>query len=239
VEHLPLVEELSLVVTRSTGVMTARDTVDGALRLLVELVLETVAGSDACAVTTLDPVGNAGTVAASGDLALRVDEVQLEHREGPCFDAVARRARTLVHDVREEVRWSRWAAEIDALGFRSVLSAPMIAGDLALGAVEVYGRAPHAFDARSERVLTLCAAQAAVLVAGAAAAARGRHVSDDLKAALRSRDVVNTARGVLVERERVDEQGALALLLARATEEQRPLHVTAREVVDGAARRRR
>ena len=238
-EDLSLTDELSLVVTRTAGGMVAQETVDRALRLLLEIVLETVAGSDAAAVTVVDAGGRAATTAASDELAARADELQYALREGPCFDAVARRARTLVHDAREELRWPRWAAALDALGVRSVLSAPLIAGDRALGAVKVYGRAPRAFDVRSERLLTLCAAQSAVLVAGAGAAERGRHVGEGLKAALRSRDVVNTARGVLVERERVDEQAALTLLLSRAAEEGCPLQVSARALVDGAARRRR
>lgn len=238
-EALPPVEELSLVVTRTSGAMVAQDTVDAALDLLVEVVLETVPGSDACAVTVLDPTGRGTTTAASGELAHRADELQHQRGEGPCFDAIARRIRTVVHDVRSETRWPQWARDTDTLGFRSVLSVPLIAGDRSLGAVKVYGRVPHAFDARSEHLMSLYAAQAAGLVAAATAADRGRHLSEDLKAALRSRDEVNIARGILIERERIDERAGLSVLLARAAEQGRPLHVTARAVVDGAVRRRR
>ena len=237
-DQLTPVEELSLVVARSAGAMMAPGTVEASLRLLVEVVLETVPGADACAVTVLDAAVRGSTSVAGDELAARADELQYAAGEGPCLEAVARRGRTLVDDARTDARWPRWAVGVGALGLRSVLSTPLVAGDAVLGAVKVYGRAPHAFDARSERLLALYAAQAAVLQAALRAAERGRHLSAELKGALRSRDVVNTARGILVERERVDERTALAVLAAQAEESGRPLHVVARSVVDAATRRR-
>ena len=231
-------EELSVVVARSTGALLTGGVVEVVLPLLTELVLETVSGADACAVTVLDTAGRASTTAASDEIAARADELQYRDGQGPCFEAVARRHRTVVHDVRTEARWPRWALDLEGLGFLSLLSVPLVAGDDVLGAIKVYGRAPHAFDLRSERVLSLTAAQAAVLLAEARVAERGRHLSADLKRALRQRDVVNTARGIVVQRDRVDEDRATEVLLDLATHEGRPVHVVARALVDAATRRR-
>lgn len=231
-------EELSLVVSRSTGALLADGVLDVVLPLLTELVLETVSGADACAVTVLDGAGRASTTAASEELAARADELQYAAGQGPCLDAVARRSRTLVHDVRTETRWPQWARDVEALGFRSLLSVPLVAGDEVFGAAKVYGRAPRSFDLRSERVLSLTAAQAAVLLSEARVAERGRHLSADLKRALRHRDVVNTARGVLIQRDHVDEDRAVDVLADLAAHEGRPVHVVARSLVDTATRRR-
>nr|WP_246315009.1 GAF and ANTAR domain-containing protein [Kineococcus aurantiacus] len=231
-------EELSLVIARTSGVLLTGDVVGVLLPMLLELVLETVPGADSCAVTVVDGAGRPATTAASDAVAARADAVQYTAGEGPCLAAVTRRARSVVHDTREETRWPLWAGDVAALGVRSVLSVPLVAGDEVLGAVKVYGRAPHAFDLRSERVLALTAAQAALLLAEARAADRGRHLSAGLKAALRHRDVVNTARGVLIGRDHVDEETAVEVLAALAQREGRPLHVVARSLVDAATRRR-
>lgn len=234
----PTPHDLSVVITRTTGSVLSDESVSTVLDLLVAVALDTIPGADACGVTLVDEVTGRGTTAASDALAERADEVQYELREGPCFTAWRTRARTVVADVRTDGRWPRWAEAMGVLGLRSVLSAPMVAGDRAVGAVKVYARAPHAFDVRSERVLSLYGAQAAVLVAGLEAADRGRLLSADLGAALRSRDTISTARGVLMQRCGVDEHEAFTLLAAMAADEGRPLHLTARRLVDAAVRGR-
>src|SRR3712207_8586869 len=62
------------------------------------------------------------------------------------------------------------------------MSAPLVAGDTALGALKVYAAQPGSFDAHSERLLTLAAAQAAILVANAQTRERAQRQSEALRA---------------------------------------------------------
>jgi hypothetical protein len=55
---------------------------------------------------------------------------------------------------------------------RAVLSAPMVAGPRALGALKLYSLKAGAYDARAERLLSMIATEAAILLAHGRTAAR-------------------------------------------------------------------
>ena len=136
-------------------------------------------------------------------------------------------------------RWPRWAATVRDLGLLSVMSAPLVAGDRTLGALKVYGAEAGAFTVRDAQVLSLSAAQAALLVAHVTARERARRASDELRQAMAARDVVSTAKGVLMGRHGIGEETALAMLLSRSAGEGGTLRQAARAVVDSAVRRLR
>lgn len=77
----------------------------------------------------------------------------------------------------------------------------------------------------------MLAAQAAILLANVQSYEKAQRVSDQLREALRSRDVIGQAKGVLMERERVDEQRAFAMLVATSRNSNRKLRDVARDVV--------
>ncbi len=232
-------EELVTVFARMSGVLLSQETVTTALELVTHLAVEAVEAADAAGITLVDAQGRRTTNAATDPLTERADATQYELDQGPCLAAWAGRTGVRVDDVRTDARWPRWASAADDLGLRSALSSPLVAGDAALGAVKLYARTPNAFDARSERLLGMFAAQAAILVANVQSAEAGRRVSEDLRGALRDRDAIACARGVLMAREGVDQAGAFALLAARAQREGRTVHATARALVDATARRHR
>ncbi len=232
-------EELTAVFARTSGLLLSQETVETALDLVTSLAVEVVEGADASGLTLVDAQGRRRTAAATDALAERADAAQYELDEGPCLAAWAGRTGVRVDDVRTDARWPRWARVADGLGLRSAVSAPLVAGDVALGAMKLYARSPGAFDARSEHLLVMFAAQAAIFVANVQTAEAGRRLSEDLRGALRDRDAIACARGVLMVREGVDEAGAFTLLVGQARQEGRTVHATARALVAAAARRRR
>lgn len=66
-----------------------------------------------------------------------------------------------------------------------------------------------------------------------------RQLSEGLRAALSTRDVIATARGVLMARDGVDEQTAFAMLVSISQRENRTLGDVAADLLAGLARRRR
>jgi GAF domain-containing protein len=235
---LPLAEELSAVFARMSGLLLSRETVDTVLGMITALALETVPGSVGAGVTLVDEWGRRTSSAATDPLVERADALQYTLDEGPCLAAAALRQVVRIDDVGADRRWPRWAAEAEALGLRSALSAPMVAGDQSLGALKVYGTS-SAFPARTEQVLSLFSAQAAILVANAQSSERAERLSDALREAVGSRDVVNVAKGVIMARHGVDEDTAFRLLLDRSREDAEPLTQAARDVVASAIRRLR
>ncbi|MGY1723662.1 GAF domain-containing protein [Blastococcus sp. SYSU DS0533] len=234
---VPLTDELAGVFARMSGLLLSEETVGTSLSLLSSLAQESVTGSCGAGISVIE--GRRRVSSGSTDDRVRdADALQYELDEGPCLAAAAAREVVRVDDLRQERRWPRWAGAAGALGLRAALSAPLVAGDAALGAIKVYADRPGAFDRRSEQLLTLFSAQAAFLVANVQAHDRARRLSEGMRQAVRDRDLVGMAKGVLMGRHAVDEDTAMRMLVSRSRDQGGHLADTARAVVDSAARRR-
>jgi GAF domain-containing protein len=237
--QLPLADELAAVFARMSGLLLSQETVDTVLGLITSLAVETVPGSTGAGVTLIDDRGRRESSAATDPLVERADALQYELDEGPCLAAAALRQVVRIDDVTTDRRWPRWTSEVESLGLRAALSAPLVAGDRCEGALKVYALEPDAFDTHTEQVVTLFAAQAAILVANVQSRERAERLSDALRRAVRSRDAVNVAKGVLMARHGVDEETAFRMLLSRSRQDAARLQEAAGSVLATAVRRRR
>jgi AmiR/NasT family two-component response regulator len=98
---------------------------------------------------------------------------------------------------------------------------------------------PGPFDARSEQLLTLFSAQAAFLVANLQTRERATRLSEGMRQAIRGRDVINVAKGVLMGRNAVNEDAAFGVLLARSAQDGSTLAQAARSIVESVVLRGR
>jgi GAF domain-containing protein len=236
-QNLPLADELSAVFARMSGLLLSEETVETSLGLLSALAQETVPGSSGAGVSILDERRRRS--AGSTDPRVRqADSLQYELDEGPCLAAAAGRELVRIDDLAEDRRWPNWAAAVTPLGLRAAMSAPMVAGNLSLGAVKVYADEPRTFDRHSEQLLALFAAQAAILVVNVQTHERANRLSEAMREAFRSRDVVGVAKGILMGRNSIDEDTAFTRLMSRAEQDGVSLVQTARGIVDTAVLRR-
>jgi GAF domain-containing protein len=236
--YLPLTDELAGVFARMSGLLLTEETVETALGLLSSLAQETVHGSCGAGVSVME--GGRRTSSGSTDARVQqADAMQYELDEGPCLTAAASRELVRMDDLSTDRRWPRWVAAALPLGLRAAMSAPLVAGDESLGAIKVYAEVAGTFDLHAEQLLTLFSAQAAVLVANVQSYERAQRLSEGMREAIRGRDAVNLAKGVLMARSNLDEETALALLLRRAEKEETSVAEAARALVDSAVRRRR
>jgi GAF domain-containing protein len=236
---MPLADELAAVYARMSGLLLSQETVATVLGLTSALALETVPGAEGAGVTLVDAAGRRTTAAATDPWVEQADAVQYELGEGPCLAAWAQRVVFRVDAAASDRRWPRWAAVAQGLGVNSTLSAPLVAGDDSLGAMKVYAGKEAAFDADAERLLRLFAAQAAVLVANVQSHEKARRMSEELKNALRCRDVIGQAKGMLMNSRGVDEDGAFTLLAAAARRQSKNTYEVAADMVEAARRQRR
>ena len=236
---LPQADELAAVFARMSGLLLSSETVATALELITTLARETVRESAGSGVTLLDQHGDRVTAAATDPLVERLDGLQYELDEGPCLAAWERRTAVRVEDLTRDDRWPRWASAAAATGMRAVLSVPLVAGDDALGALKVYSHRPDTYDDHDEHLLTMFAAHSAVLLNHVRSYEDARQVSASLSASLRTRDLVNMAKGVLMARDGVDERTAFLLLSTTAEQEGRPLRLVAESLTGATARRLR
>lgn len=237
-QNLPLTDELSAVFARMSGLLLSEETVEISLGLLSALAQETVPGSSGAGVSIVDERGRRSS-GSTDDRVRQADTLQYELDEGPCLTAAVTRELVRMDDLAADPRWSRWAAAAARLGLRAAMSAPMVAGDTSLGAMKVYADEPGTFDAAAEQRLRLFAAQSAIFVANLRTRERAERLSDGMRQAIRGRDAVSMAKGLLMGRNAVDEETAFRALLARAQQDGTSVAGAAQALVESAVRRGR
>lgn len=95
-------------------------------------------------VSTLGGLLGNETVSATDTQAARIDELQFDLGEGPCWDAVAAVTPVLEPDIRNRpVRvWPAFSEAIRAHEIGAIFAFPMVVGALRLGAVDLYCATP-------------------------------------------------------------------------------------------------
>lgn len=162
------------------------------------------------------------TRAASDPLVERLDHAQYDTRQGPCVTAaVADSPVVLCNDLACDDRWSKFGEVAVALGVNSVISFKLSDGHETIGALNLYSRKPQAFAPDDQDMGVLLAAHAAVVMTASRAQA-------NLSVALESRDVIGQAKGILMERFKLDDRQAFDALIAVSQHTHRKL----REVAD-------
>jgi GAF domain-containing protein len=160
----------------------------------------------------------------TGDLPERVDAIQAETGEGPCLDGAYEQQTVRVPDLRHEQRWPTFARRAYEAGAGSMLSFQLYVQGDTLGALNLYSREPEGFDDESEQVGLIFASYAAVAFADA-------QKMDHLDRAVASRDLIGQAKGMLMERYRIDGDGAFRVLARVSQCANRPLREIAQELV--------
>ncbi|SHN65162.1 GAF domain-containing protein [Geodermatophilus obscurus] len=180
--------------------------------------------------------GPAGTVAASDDGALQLEELQFTLGQGPCVDASRTGRPVLAPDLAVTSRqtWPQFGAGADAAGLRAVFALPLQVGGIRLGVLDLY-RDTAGELSREELTGALSFADAAthlLLDLQAQDTARRMPPPHALEV-LDDRAEVHQATGVVSVRAGVSPAQALALLRARAYAEGRPIGHLAGDVLDG------
>jgi GAF domain-containing protein len=152
------------------------------------------------------------TVAASGDLALRLDEVQYRLSSGPCLTAASTGVPAEVVDTGAPGEWPDFAGEAAAAGCGSVLSFPLPARERVAGALNVYARRFTVADRRTRDLVSRFADYAVVPVSNMYLYESAVERAEHLAAALDSRAVIDQAKGILMERFKLSPDQAFQAL---------------------------
>jgi len=182
------------------GRMTLRnESMETVLQKVTDLATAVLPGSPEASISLVVD-GRPSTVASSGLLARDLDENQYGHGHGPCLHAATSGELTEIPDTRTEVRWPDYAATAVERGNLSSLSVPLQVDARVSGALNLYAREAHGFDATSRAVARRLAPYAAVAIGNMQAYQDARAMADNLQTALESRAVIDQAKGILMER---------------------------------------
>ncbi|HVT66334.1 MAG TPA: GAF and ANTAR domain-containing protein [Trebonia sp.] len=162
--------------------------------------------------------------AATGRPALLLDQLQQKLSDGPCIDAAVRQAVVRIDDMSRETRWPRFAAEAVSTSVRSMLCLPLWVHERCLGTLSLYSDRAGVFTGHDEQVTALFATLAAIALAEA-------QRTDQLHAALASRDVIGQAKGILMERQKITGEAAFGCLSRASQNLNLKLSAVARHLV--------
>jgi len=194
------------------------------LGVIVASATDTVPGAEDAGVS-LREGKHLHTVASTSDLTKRINNIEHELDEGPCLQALLDHRSYRVDDMSRDTRWPQFAAAAEAHGVRSMLGYKLFTSGRSLGALDLYSSKLNAFDADSEIIGELFAAHAAIALTGSTQQAEWQR-------ALSSRDTIATAKGILMQRERMTDDQAFNLLVCTSQKANIKVHDLADWLVD-------
>jgi hypothetical protein len=186
-------------------------------------------------ISVLGGVAGPATMCSSDRLATRLDELQFDLGEGPCWQALARLRPVLTEDIRAKAPSDAWPSFVRALDderVTSIFAFPLSVGSLGIGAVDLYTVEP----ARLEQIDVADA----MTLAGHAAWQVLRRVLDDqdssedssADAPESSRREFHQATGMVLAQMGISASDAALLIRAHAFSTGRTVLEVSRDVLD-------
>ena len=159
-------------------------------------------------VSVLDNNGNPETKAATSELVMELDTLQYSLNEGPCVDSLIHGSTIVAAlNIRNAKRWPRYGPAAVELGLKAQLAVKLyLDGHGTVGGLNMYATGSGDIDPQAPGIADLFATHAAL------ALGRAREV-DSLHQALRTREVIGQAVGLLMQKYDLDPDGAFSFLV--------------------------
>ena len=185
---------------------------------------------------TLVHDGQQRFVTAADEAIATLERVQESSQKGPCIDAVASSAPVVMADIAEgeaSTRWPEYTIAAKNTGIQAVAGIPMLAEGAAIGAVNLYDGQPRNWSAEDLRVAIIFASIATGYLAHASSARQQQRTAEQLEQALRTRLIIEQAKGVLANQRKTTVDEAFTRLRKYAREHNARIHDVSRAVVEG------
>jgi GAF domain-containing protein len=186
---------------REVAALNASDVMVSVTAAAVELI----PGVAAAGILLISKGGKFESHAPTSDLPHQLDLLQMHFGEGPCLEAAVDELMVRTDDFETETRWPQYSQAVVEIGIRSGLSFKLYTSDQNAGALNLFAVEPNVFDSQAE-------ATGSVLAAHAAAAILASRRGEQLESALTTRDVIGQAKGIIMERFKVDAVQAFEML---------------------------
>jgi len=199
--------------------LQAEPDVGATLRAIVKAAIDYIPSAQHAGISLIED-REIRPVESTDQIVEVIDKLQYDLREGPCVDAITEHRTFRVGDVGTEARWPAFGPAAAQNGIHSLLSYRLFVTNRTLGALNLYSSHVDAFDERTEQDGQLFATHAAVALIGAQREAQ-------LGTAVERRDVIATAKGILMERHDVDTASAFRMLVETSQSTNLKLHQVA------------
>src|ERR1700761_8154498 len=189
---------------------------------------------DAAGLMLADTEHHLRNAAASDPRVRHLEELQVEHREGPCITSFEDKVMVSAPDLVTDLRWPSFSKAAVDKGVRAVLASPIPYNQDAVGVVAVLSEDEHPWSAEAELALLAFTDLAALLIASMMLGEEQTALAQQLQGALNTRAVIEQAKGVLIGRHGLSTQAAYEQIRAQARAERRKVAVVAAELVSRA-----
>lgn len=187
------------------------------------------------AISTIGAAREPETICASDEHAARIDELQFDLRQGPCWDAVRSQSPVLVPDLDrfDDSRWPDFLQGLEPLPVRSLFAFPLVVGSLTVGIIDMYSSVPVQLQPRQSDGAARLAGVAARQVLRELLATQTLDVemADDVTREF-SRRTVHQATGMVLAQLGISAADALVVLRAHAYASERSLSDVADDVIN-------
>jgi len=193
---------------------------------LAEHAAAEIPGAQYAGITLTRNAKHIDTPAATHYWPVLLDKIQQRHLEGPCLTAAWDEKTVHVPDMEAEDRFPDYRR--DALAetpIRSIMAFQLFIAGESLGALNIYAEEPQAFSAEARTLGLIFAAHSSV-------AWNSARRDEQFQRALSSRDVIGQAKGMIMERYRVDAVQAFEVLRKLSQDSNVPLLQIASELVE-------
>ena len=222
--------ELENAVRSLSRLLLTEETLEATHGRVASLACRALPPCDLASVTMVND-GRPSTPVQTDPLAADLDSVQYRSRRGPCLEAyqVGKIVREKISENAE--RWPEFSTAATKAGVQSVLAVPLVANDQPLGALNLYSKSPAGYDEVAEETALLFSQQAAVACANAEVYWRTFTLTEHLREALESRDVIGQAKGILMARRNCTADAAFQALRQASQRRNIKLREVAEQVV--------
>lgn len=177
--------------------------------------------------------GEPETVAHSDPRAVEIDRGQYRAGTGPCLHAAETGDVVRIAMPAAAGRFPEFSRHAAALGVGSYLAAPLRVDDTLSGALNLFGFGDHGFAAAESHLITVYTTLVAFGLRSARRYRRAAEQSEHLTTAMRSRAVIEQAKGMLMAIHRIDAEAAMQRLVAESQQTNTKLRdVAGRFVLD-------
>lgn len=179
-----------------------------------------------------DEHGVLHVVAASSQATRDLELFQLQREEGPCLECYRGGVPVLVDDLSAQAtRWPVFVPAATTAGFASVHAVPMRLRESVLGTLGLFHTEVGALTVEDLELAQALAHVASVALVAERALSDATAINDQLQTALRSRVVLEQAKGVLAERGQLEMSEAFAALRGYARDHSVKLAEVAQRLV--------
>ena len=220
----------------SIGALHDLDLERGLTATLQQVVMaaRTLFAADGAGLMLADVDGELRWASATDQRSQLMEEGQERLGKGPCRAAFSQRTAITVRNAGVEPDPDGSHSVLRSSGFRAAISVPIELHGGPIGSLDLYSAQPRDWDDSEVGALQAYAGIVANLLGSAAAAHLRERLASQLQGALAHRDLIERAKGVLMERERLDAATAYERLRAVARSSSRKVADVALELLTGA-----